>query len=203
MKKQRFCVVWNGRIPGVYNSYKEALPQIDHFSYPQYKTFDTKEEAIIAFNSHPSLYTKLPCPPSKELDYNSICVDGACTGGFGTIEYQCVDTTTEELLFHYGPYKDGTNNIAEFLAITEALRYCELNGLDKKIYSDSQNAISWAIKRECNTKIKWTENNYYIKILVVEAISYLNTYTEERLKTIILKWNTQEWGEILADFGRK
>ncbi len=102
-------------------------------------------------------------------------------------------------IFHFGPMK-GTNNIGEFLAIVHGLALLKKKGFDMPIYSDSANAISWVRQKKCKTKLPRTPETEELFLLIERAEKWLqgNTYT-----TPILKWETKEWGEIPADFGRK
>ena len=68
----------------------------------------------------------------------SIAVDGACNTRTGAAEYRGVDLKTGKELFKIGPFENGTNNIAEFVAIVHALAYCKKHNLRLPIYSDSQ-----------------------------------------------------------------
>ena len=95
--------------------------------------------------------TVLPLP--MEVRADAWAVDASCPGNPGPMEYQAVDLTTGERVFHFGPMR-GTNNIGEFLAIVHALALCWQRGLHTKtIYSDSYNAILWVRKRQCKTTI--------------------------------------------------
>ena len=68
------------------------------------------------------------------------------------------------------------------------------------IYSDSVTAMAWVRDRKCKSKIDECAENANLFNLVRRAEKWLNenTYT-----TRIIKWKTDEWGEIPADFGRK
>jgi len=94
----------------------------------------------------------------------------------------------------------GTNNIGEFLALVHGLAYFKKNGCKMPIYSDSHNAILWVQQKKCKTKLERTPINEPVFNLIARAEKWLceNSYT-----TLILKWETAEWGEIPADFGRK
>ena len=130
----------------------------------------------------------------------SIAVDAASSGNPGRMEYQGVDTQTGKLLFHQGPFAQGTNNVGEFLALVHGLAYLKKEGSDRAIYSDSRIAIGWVRKKKCGTKLAPHSSNKILFDLISRAESWLrsNTYT-----TSILKWETKVWGEIPADFGRK
>ena len=95
----------------------------------------------------------------------------------------------------------GTNNIGEFLAIVHALALCWQKGLpNKTIYSDSYNAILWVSKRKCKTKLERTPQTEQLYQIILRAENWLQTHN---YKNPIMKWETQKWGEVPADFGRK
>ena len=95
----------------------------------------------------------------------------------------------------------GTNNIGEFLAIVHALALMERQGIrDKVIFSDSYNAILWVKKKQCKTKLERSERTEQLYQIIERAEFWLRTHT---ISTPILKWETAQWGEIPADFGRK
>jgi ribonuclease HI len=130
----------------------------------------------------------------------SISVDGACNGKTKQAEYQGVDTKSKQRIFHKGPFPEGTNNIMEFLALVHALSYCKRHHLDVPIYSDSVTAIKWVKTKKARSKMSLNPQNAPLFALIERAEKWLknNTYTNQ-----ILKWETQTWGEIPADFGRK
>lgn len=142
--------------------------------------------------------TVLPLPP--EVSAQAWAVDAACSGNPGPMEYRCVDLATGAVVFHFGPMH-GTNNIGEFLAIVHALALMERDGIKgKAIYSDSHNAILWVKKKQCKTKLERTTRTEQLYQIIARAENWLRTH---RVTTPILKWETQKWGEVPADFGRK
>jgi ribonuclease HI len=116
------------------------------------------------------------------------------------MEYRGVYVKTNTEIFRMGPYPGGTNNIGEFLALVHALALQKNNNRNLPIYSDSVNALLWVKNKKCKTKLELTEQNKPIFDLIARAEKWLqeNTYT-----TPLLKWQTDKWGEIPADFGRK
>ena len=133
--------------------------------------------------------TVLPLPPAVTAD--AWAVDAACSG---------IDLATGQRVFHFGPMK-GTNNIGEFLAIVHALALCWQRGLhEKTIYSDSYNAILWVNKRQCKTKLERTPETEPLYQIIQRAEQWLQTH---QWRNPIVKWETQKWGEVPADFGRK
>jgi ribonuclease HI len=115
------------------------------------------------------------------------------------MEYQGVDTRTGERLFHQA-FPLGTNNIGEFLAIVHALAMLEKKGRKTPVYSDSRNAIKWVQTGKCKTTLVRNARTAQLYQLIERAEHWLATHT---FSNPLLKWNTEEWGEIPADFGRK
>jgi ribonuclease HI len=91
-------------------------------------------------------------------------------------------------------------NIGEFLAIVHALAYLKQRDMSWPVYSDSRTAIAWIRRKKANTKLEQTEKNQKLFLLIRRAEEWLrhNTWPNR-----ILKWETEYWGEIPADFGRK
>lgn len=211
MAKQKYYVVWEGVTPGVYTSWTDCQLQIKGYEGAKYKSFDTREEAERALTTSPYVYIgrnakKKPTGEKVSSDTlpacvidNSLAVDAACSGNPGPMEYRGVHIASRQEVFRFGPMK-GTNNIGEFLAIVHGLALLKQKGFDMPIYSDSVNAISWVRQKKCKTKLLRTAETEALFLLIERAEKWLreNTYS-----TRIIKWETKEWGEIPADFGRK
>ena len=206
MAKKRYYVVWNGLQPGIYASWSECQAQIKGVKQALYKSFATLPEAERAYSSQPQLYIGAGAAKNtdkKELSANihrdALAVDAACSGNPGQMEYRGVYLATGEEVFHFGPVY-GTNNIGEFLAIVHALALLKQKGSNMPIYSDSRNAILWVKQRVCKTKLPRTAKTEELFGFIERAEKWLhnNSYTNP-----IIKWETSEWGEIPADFGRK
>lgn len=206
-KKQKFYVVWAGFKPGIYKTWEDCQKQVVGFDRAKYISFKTQQEAEEAFDQ--SYETVRDLKGKKDLFalktdskpiLKSIAVDAACKGNPGALEYRGVFTASGTPIFDRGPYKMGTVNIGEFLAIVLALAWLKKEKLDYPIYSDSITALSWVRKKRVNTKLKWTQKNLELRSAVLKAVEWLkhNSYSNP-----ILKWDTQEWGEIPADYGRK
>ena len=136
------------------------------------------------------------CEPRTET---ALAVDAACSGNPGPMEYRGVHLPSGQQVFHYGPIQ-GTNNIGEFLAIVHALALMKQKGIEMPIYSDSHTARTWVAKRKAKTTLKETPETAQALELVARAEKWLN---ENDITVPILKWETEQWGEIPADFGRK
>ena len=200
-KKNKYYVVWKGISTGVYNSWEECEKQIKGFEGAKYKSFNTIDEAHREFaNPSFSKIVNIKKPEPSSLIYPSLCVDAACSGNPGIMEYRGVDTKSKAEIFRKGPYADATNNIGEFLALIHALAYMKNRNIKCAIYSDSVTAISWVKKRKAKTKLELTTKNKEIFDLIQRAEFWL---MNNNIDVPILKWPTELWGEIPADFGRK
>ncbi len=209
-KKPKFYVVWQGRKPGVYDSWDDAKAQTDGFAKPLFKAFDTKAAALKAFGEKPHQHVgQGPKPAPKQGRVaglagrpiqDSLVVDAAWNTATGDMEYQGIHLATGQKLFLKGPYADGTNNIGEFLAIVHALALLHQKQSNLPVYSDSRTAIGWVRKKRANTKLEETARNAELFELLDRAETWLNTHV---YANPVLKWETTEWGENPADFGRK
>lgn len=126
-------------------------------------------------------------------------MDAACSGNPGKMEYRGVHLPSGREVFHYGPVY-GTNNIGEFLAIVHALALLKQKGSSMPVYSDSFTARTWVKKKKCKTQLPRDRKTEQLYRIIERAESWLhnNTYPND-----IVTWQTDEWGEIPADFGRK
>lgn len=219
--KQKYYVVWQGREPGIYDSWHDCEKQVKGVA-AQFKSFESREEAEAAFKQPYSTSITSKASTSGKTDtgvlfvdengmtaikpgtvnppvLDALAVDAACSGNPGVMEYQGVYVASRKQLFHYRAEK-GTNNIGEFLALVHGLSYLKKHNLHQILYSDSVNAIGWVRQKQCKSKLPVTADTAELWDYIHRAENWLrtNTYTTE-----IRKWDTDQWGEIPADFGRK
>jgi len=221
--KKKYYVVWEGRHPGIYEEWQDALEQVENFKGARYKAYTSLSAATEAFRSgdgrveadlgrfliyeaerREAATVKKPGPPAYRsnpmIDINAIAVDAACSGNPGMMEYRGVDLATGRELFHVGPLPGGTNNIGEYLAIVHALALCAQHHVNRRIYSDSKTGMAWIRRRKSNTAIKPTAKNGKVMELLGRADAWVASHSWQN---VISKWDTDNWGEIPADFGRK
>lgn len=207
-KKTKYYVVWNGRKTGVFDSWKDCEDSVKGFEKATYKSFDSLEQAQKAFNDNPDKFISKNKKTKPVLQtiltanlpiYESISTDAACSGNPGVMEYRGVYTKNGDTLFYY-KHQRGTNNIGEFLGIVHGLSYLKKHNLSHPLYTDSKIAINWVKQKKCKTKLTPDESNKDLFDYIHRAEQWLenNSYSTE-----ILKWDTESWGEIPADFGRK
>ena len=223
-KKQKYYVVWQGKKPGIYSDWEACKEQVVGVQGAQYKGFDSMAEAEAAIRLPYSSVVRVESGERRVdsgklsalvIDENgmtavkpgtdnppvldALAVDAACSGNPGVMEYQGIYIPTRTRVFHYRAEK-GTNNIGEFLAIVHGLSYLKKHRLNQIIYSDSVNAISWVRQKQCKSKLVEDASTAELWDYIHRAENWLrtNSYTTE-----IRKWDTDNWGEIPADFGRK
>ncbi len=226
-KKRKYYTVWVGLSPGVYDSWTECQLQINGVPGAKFKSFDTREEAVEAYRGDPAEHLDLMKAILREADrrrreaiptidghadysqvpgvrLDAIAVDGACSGNPGRMEYRAVRVVDGVEIFHVGGTKPltGTNNIAEYLAMIHLAAMLDKAGdTHTPIYTDSRNTFSWLRKGRSNTSLPETEATAPTLELLRRADAWLAA--KGPIRNPILKWKTEEWGEIPADFGRK
>lgn len=211
--KKKFYVVWEGRATGVFDSWEECQLQVEGYPGAKFKGFNTAQEAVEAFRGDPTaqmdLLRNIATYSAPVVNYESIpqikldaiAVDAACSRNPGPVEYRGVWVRTGQELFRVGPFAGGTNNIGEFCALIHALALCERKGrTDIPIYSDSRTAQAWLRNGAVKTSLTPTAENAQLRSVLERAVRWMQTHP---VINPILKWNTDEWGEIPADFGRK
>lgn len=213
MADRKFYVVFEGRAPGVYDTWAECRGQVDGYPGARFRSYPTQEDAVTAFRAmdgsqtdligaiarHQSVVVNYDAFP--EIRQNAIAVDAACSGNPGPAEYRGVYVANGQELFRVGPMAGGTNNVAEFLALVHGLAYLDkIKRPDIPIYTDSRTARSWLRNRQPKTALRPNANNAQIMALLERATQWIRTHDPENQ---VLTWNTDLWGEIPADFGRK
>lgn len=111
MPKPKYYVVWKGRKTGIFTSWAECEKQVKGVVGAQFKAFDSDAEAEAAFlakyedyKGKAATHGKWKSASSKPL-LPSICVDAACNGAPGKLEYRGVNTETGEEIFYLMPVR--------------------------------------------------------------------------------------------------
>lgn len=224
----KYYTVFRGRNPGVYEDWDDAREQVEGFPGALFKSYRSSEEATTAYRKAmaladekelanlifhksdgdaSSVTDKSPAtvyngaeslPP--EVDADAWAVDASCMGNPGRMEYRGVELSTGKEVFRVGPFEPATNNIGEFLAIVHAMALMTKNGEFHNIYSDSKTGMSWVRNRMPRTKLEPGPKNRKLFELMARAVAWLRTH---KFPAKLMKWETETWGEIPADFGRK
>ena len=209
MAKKNFYVVWEGLKPGIYKTWDECKAMTQGYPGAKFMGFATLPEAQQAYHDGKSATKPVstvsaerkssPVAANSSIIANSLAVDAACSGNPGIMEYRGVHVATGEEWFHK-KYDLGTNNIGEFLAIVHGLAELNRRQLNIPIYTDSMTALSWLRRKKCNSKLDVTPDTKVLFDVIARAENWLAVNTWQQP---VLKWDTDKWGEIPADFGRK
>ncbi len=217
MPKQKYYVIWEGTEPGIFDSWMETQLRVKGFNGAKFKAFESLDEAREAFDQGFHAYysdkeqnSSKPNPQIARLKGSVIgtivklpawSVDAACSGVPGPMEYRGVDLADGAELFKMGPYPDGTNNVGEFLALVHALALLEQKSdTQTAVYTDSRTALAWFRNKKAKTTLKRTTKNGRLFEFIQRAELWLKQHS---VKNKVHKWETESWGEIPADFGRK
>lgn len=223
-RRNKWYVVWVGQEPGVYDSWSECQEQIANYPGARYKSFDTQDEAVAAYRGrmedHLNLVRQIvqhtprpkPIEPGGPKDYSSIpgirldaiAVDGACSGNPGVMEYRAVRVADGAEIFRIGSRRNlvGTNNIAEYIGMIHLAAMLAAKGdFNTPIYTDSRNTFAWLRRGHSKTTLARDERTAPTLDLLERADAWLAA--NGPIRNPILKWQTELWGEIPADFGRK
>ncbi len=215
MAYRKFYVVFKGKAPGLYDSWEECKAQIEGFPGAVYRAFQDQDEATEAFRRHDSgedmaIYKAMRRRDAAVVNYeafpeirlDAIAVDASCPGNPGPVEYRGVRVGTGEQLFRVGPLQGGTNNIGEYLALVHvSAMLMKAGDMTTPIYSDSRTAIGWFMRGASNTKIRPSAANEALRQILARADAWRRV--NRVIPNPIFKWDTDRWGEIPADFGRK
>lgn len=204
-KKNKYYVVWEGFASGIVDSWEKCIPLVQGYKNAKYKSFMSLQDAKSAFQLGWEYFYTVESqnevkPLPEKIFENAICVDAACSGNPGIMEYRGVEPYTQAELFRK-KFDLGTNNIGEFLAIVHGLAFIQKYNMPiDTVYSDSEIAIEWIEQKTIRSKLIRNKDTESLWETVDRALTWLNTnsYT-----ITVKKWQTELWGENPADFGRK
>lgn len=215
-KKPKFYVVWEGKTTGVFSQWSDCQAAISGFSSAKYMSFESRALAEAAYNEGPADYwgkknkSKRDAKPQLTPEQlakigmpieDALCVDAACSGKTMEMEYRGVWYRDRSVYFAAGPHPRATNNLGEFLAIVHGLALMMKEGNTAPIYTDSKIAMAWVAKKQVRSQTQSRgETSAGVNQLVSRAVKWL---IDNQYPNPILKWHTDVWGEIPADYGRK
>jgi ribonuclease HI len=205
-KKSKYYVIWEGFTSGIVDSWEKCIPLIQGYKNAKYKSFMSLQDAKNAlqlgweyFYALKSQNNEVKPLPEKLFDH-AICVDAACSGNPGVMEYRGVEPYTQAELFRK-KFDIGTNNIGEFLAIVHGLAFIQKHNMPiDTLYSDSEIAIEWVEQKTIRSKMIRDNNTEVLWGTIDRALTWLHTHS---YTIAVKKWQTNLWGENPADFGRK
>lgn len=157
-------------------------------------------------------WKKRTVPKVGERPTTGVVVDASCLpvrdsiarDGFyhGPVEWRSADVATTRITYSTPVYMHGNINVAEFLAIVDAVSLLhQQDDHTTIVYSDSLTAIAWYRRRAVKSKYPRNEKTAVMHGLIDEALAWLKKHNPSvhRVKF----WDNVVWGENPADFGRK
>ncbi len=216
---EKYYVVKNGRIPGIYTTWAECLRQVDKFSGAVYKSYKSRGEAEEAFGSNSLTTRAIKTAPKKRTGIATksdspsvstndirlrIYCDGACSGnpgksGSGLAIYE---DEKKPVLMYGAADVMGTNNTAELKALLRALELAVDAQHEKvAILSDSKYSIECVVNWAYGWKAKgWTKQGGEIKNLDLIKTAHA-LYDDIKEKVIIshVRGHAGVEGNELAD----
>ena len=210
-KRPKTYVVWEGREPGIYETWEECKAQTHGVKarFKSYEDLDPKEARRLLEAGPPPTAprTKTKTKTKTKGDWHGIvdpdawAVDAATSGNPGPTEYKCVVVETGDVIFASKVYPLGTNNLGEFLAIVHAMAHMQKVGYYPPLYSDSKIAIGWIQKKAYKTTLPRTAETEELFRTLDRAVDWIRTHD---LSPYTLRlWDTPRFGENPADYGRK
>ena len=222
-------MVWEGRAPGVYDTWAECERQTAGHAGARFKSFGSRGAAEAAFAEDASSHVDYSgakaagergdragagasgsASAARPADYPvgpALCVDAACNGRTWEVEYRGVWLGGErdgEVAFSAGPFRPATGNLGEFLALVAGLRLQVEDGdADAAVvFTDSLTARAWVRDRKVKSQ-RYVDRDAdpLVLALVDDALRWLESARPGREG--IRGWDTKRWGEIPADYGRK
>lgn len=140
----------------------------------------------------------------NQVDEKPVLDSLNCDGSYGwksnKIGWKVNDTLTGEVLIENN-LTGGTSNVAEFMAIVDAMRFQVEEGINIPIYSDSLVALRWVAAGKCFSFMDREDpENKDIVEIVSEAEEFLKN---NEVEFELLKWKTYLWGNVPSDGGNK
>lgn len=134
------------------------------------------------------------CIPNRSSIKNDGYFHGRC-------EHRTLDLSTGEEVHRSVIYEQGTINLAEFLGIYWSLRLLHEKGdRTTAVWSDSIYAINWVRAKATRSKMPLNEFTYEIIDAAAEGVEWLRKHNPPNA---VMKWRTDLWNDVPADFGRK
>ena len=220
----KYYVVWKGFAPGIYTSWPACQEATAGYPLAKFKSYPTLDEAASAYaGGIPAMNTNTKKKKEKGSPYAShpyLASDGSSLRNNGETECRVVFVRAYhepiEILYDSCTYKQGTNNLAEFLGIVNMLKlYCKMreegrmphNQQAVVMYTDSETALTWVRKGKANSTFALKEESPLYRDVqdaekwLVENKSRVYSFMVHNL---LRKWRTHEWhAEIPADYNRK
>lgn len=230
-KNQKYYVVWQGRRPGVYDTWEDCLAQVNGFAGARYKSFKTREEAEEAFErpSEEFVATTAGAGGRKASDCNpgtAVGIDSLGMTVVGGPEVQSladrpvIDSIAVDaacsgnpgVMEYQGVYVASRTRLFHYKYPFGTNNIGEFLALVHGLAYLKKHKLDQIIYSDSVNAISWVRQKKCRSKLPrnerSEALWQMVERAEKWLaensySTEIRKWDTARWGEIPADFGRK
>ncbi|KAF2289752.1 hypothetical protein GH714_038475 [Hevea brasiliensis] len=190
-RKEKFYVVFHGLQPGIYTSWQECIPHVIGVSRSLYKSYDTMEEALHAFNHA----NNLPMNSYRGGDGMSLVASSGISTTLGNEEpcQQYLSTINMESKKSLMFGKEDPREESPSINVHENELICNcLNDLyyrvDNLVSQNHVNPSQWSFKFVCKN-YDW---KYKVDIPALEAVQFIG-----RDRTTIIVWKLPKPGRRL------
>ena len=145
MAKVKFYAVKIGRTPGIYNTWDECREQVDGFSGAEYKSFPSKDDALIYLNGNTQAVSGTDDDPRVKIYVDGSYDEKTNRFSYGMIViYPNGETITDAKTYDDLEMAAMRNVAGEILGATAAIEYCVKAGIkDVVIYHDYEGIAKW------------------------------------------------------------
>jgi len=153
----------------------------------------TWEEVKLKVLNRKGMYVrKVKKSPEIVIDpETNVYVDAWTSGNPGMGGYRVIHKGNE--VVKWDSKEPHTNNYFELAAVGAGCKYLIEHGIDGVVWTDSATVLAWLKSGPADVK----EKEQILAMLVKISVFLNNPLVRTR------KWDTESWGEIPADFGRK
>lgn len=189
MKNEKYYVVWKGHKIGIYYNWYDCKKQVNGYNGAEFKSYDSMEEAKKYFVEYFDNTTKFQYSPYST---KSFVVSGYCDNNFGKISFKTKLVSSDKAIFKELSIM-GTKNIADLIAIIEAVKLSKKIKRNLPIYTSSKTAIVWIKNKKCNHSLFYSKMTKDTFLLIDEIDKWL---LNNEIENNIILWDSNAWGEF-------
>lgn len=189
-----YYVVWQGRSPGIYQQWNDCRKQVEGFSDPQYKRFESYDEAVHAYRKGCKRRSRNGTNIRADFQRNSVLVYTHTKGEEMTILATYLKNNQQVFKVDF---QRGNPEIGQFLATVKALKLLRKGNPTVPVYVESLKVINAIEKKFLYDRYlgqrelhdPWHEE---LRNCMQAAVRWLkrNPYQNP-----VLHWNSAYWGE--------
>ncbi|WP_240417977.1 ribonuclease H [Paenibacillus periandrae] len=233
MAKQKYYVVWEGKIPGIYETWAECQQQTNGYPQAKFKAYESLAEAQAALaRGWKSSFAAAKAAVGTSMGSTSWKGKSAASGGAGSSSgdkaaggKQPQQVVLDSISVDVG--SKGNPGIVEYKGVSTRTgevifehppiakgtnNLGEFLAIVHALAYLKQKGSSMTVYSDSMTAISWIRKKAVATTLPRDASTEeiwtlvdraLNWLHSNTYRNPILKWDTKAWGEIKADYGRK